>query len=238
MASIKNLAWLRAKLSRKLNFNSTQTDQDFAGPTSNAFAMLDDYINEAYVSEVAGGKIEFGLSQFQLRQSFTWAASAVTKTVPQNLRDQQIIRLEDTTNQSPGELLWVGNDGGMSTTIFWADYSTLQWGSVGPGSARTITAFYVASAVEMENAIDEPWLIPPDHRYLLLWSAACIARAESDERAPEEWLRQRDEYRSKYYSLLARGTITYPLGSTILEPAGGGVSATVSTTAGIGGGIG
>lgn len=234
----RNLAWLRKRLSRKLNFNVTQTDQDFAGPSSNANELLDEYLSEAYSREVTAAKIEISSRPFSQTASFTWAASTVTVQLPQYLVDQQMIRIEDTTDTSPGPVLWVGGDGGQSTMVFWKDRNTLQWGQTGPGSARTITAFYNASAVELTNPLDEPVLIPPDHRHLLVWSAACIARAEADEGAPAEWVRQHMECRSQYHAMLAKGVIAYPLSYFIQDPGAARSSEGASTTAGIGGGIG
>lgn len=218
MADEKNAAWLLDKLSRKLNFNTTQTDQDFAGPSSDANKHLYDYLNEAYIREVNAAKVEVGMQPFILRESLTWAASTQTLTLPDALIDKQIYRLDDETDQVPGVQLWVGHDGGQSTNIAWRDRNTLLWGTTGPGSARTIMALYVAEPGELHNPTDVPFLIPPQHRHLLIWSAAVIARSEADETAPATWLGQLDEARAQYHTLLSRGRIIYPLGYTINEP--------------------
>jgi hypothetical protein len=232
----KNLAWLLDKLARKLNFNVTQTDQDFAGPASDAYKLLKDYLNEAYRREVAAAKVEIGMAPFRLRTTLTWSSSSTTLTVPAYLIDQQIIEVRDETSDTPGPALVIGE--ADTANIYWQSRDTLRWGNSGPGYDVTLGVYFVAAATEMLEALSEPWLIPPDHRDLLLWSAAVIARAEADERVPGAWMEQRDECRSLYHSLLSRKTVTYPLPYTVVEPGFGGSFASVSTTAGIGGGIG
>lgn len=215
---VKNLAWLRAGLQQKLNFNPAQTDQDFQGPSSNLNALLDGYLNEAYILETNLAKIEFGFQPFTLRHTLTWAASSQTLTVPRILLDHQIYKIEDETDAVPGKLLWIGTDGGRSQTIAWRDRDTLQWGSAGPGSARTLTVFYSAAANPLVEASHEPDLIPPQYRHLLIWSAAILGRYESDEEAPMGWIAQREEWRRQYWTLLSRGVVVFPLGYTIMEP--------------------
>jgi hypothetical protein len=237
MAPIKNLAWLRKQLSRKLNFNATQTDQDFAGPASDANDVIDTYLSEAYSREVNAAKIELGFRPFSLTASLTWTASEQTLTVPQYLIDQQMIRIDDETDGVPGNPLWIGTEG-QGTVIRWRDKNTLQWGDVGPGSDRTLTVFYVAAAEALTDPLSEPVLIPPDHRWLLIWQAAIIARAEADEGAPNEWKFQHAECRSQYHHLLGQGVITSPLSYTIKDRSIAASNDGASTTAGIGGGIG
>jgi hypothetical protein len=206
------------KLSRKLNFNITQTSQDFAGPSSDSNKLMYDYLNEAYSREVNAAKIEVGLKPFLAKESLSWAASTQTLTIPDKLIDSQVYRLDDETDSVPGVTLWVGTDGGQNSNVAWSDRTTLIWGTTGPSSARTIMAYYAAEAEELKNPLDVPKLIPYGHRHLLIWSAAIIARTEADEQAPREWVSQLDECRAQYHTLLSRGTIVYPLGYTVNEP--------------------
>jgi len=216
-----NLTRLRFLLSQKLTFNSAQTDQDFAGPSSNRNAILDEYLFEAYTEEVNLAKIEVGYNPFLFRSTLTWSASSQTLMIPRRLLDHQIYRIDDETDSTPGQVLWIGTDGGRTTTVAWRDRDTLQWGTTGPASARTLTAFYSGMANKMTEATQEPDLIPPQYRHLLVWSAAIIGRMEADEMAPPSWLQRRDELRRQFWLLLSRGQVVFPLGYTIMEPAQG-----------------
>lgn len=235
--STKNLAWLRDKVARKLNFNVSQTDQDFAGPASDAYKLIDDYINEAYLLEVNRAKVEIGAQPFRAQHSFTWAASSVTLTLPQHLLDQQMERLDDETDQTPGTTLWV-SDRPSTGSIAWYDRNTLIWGSTGPASARTLKAFYLAAPQELKSPLAEPSLVPPDHRWLIVWSAAIIGRSEADERAPEKWEQHLATTRNDYHALLSRGVIMTP--GYLIKEASPNHTTFVDddSTAGIGGGIG
>lgn len=217
-AETLNLGWLRQELQLLINFNPNQTDQDFAGPSSNANALLDRFLYQAYVKETNAAKLEIGFQEFILRHSLTWTASEQTKVLPRKLIDHQIYKIDDETDSIPGTPLWVGTDGGRSSIVAWRDRNTLQWGSAGPGSDRTLMCFYAASANRLVEASQEPELIPPQYRYLLVWSAAIIARSHSDEAVSPLWLAERAEWRQQYHLLLSRGTIVSPLGYLILEP--------------------
>lgn len=177
-----------------LNFNDTQTDQDFSSK------RLKQTLNLVYTSEINKAKQEGGKDYFTKLYTFTWPASQVTITLPFSLQQADLLGFEDITNTDPGIPVGVGGP-----LVFWKDNKTLQWSSDGPPETLTIRVSYLASPAKMVDDADEPDLIPRDYRELLAWSAACWMRTVGDEGIPQMFAMKLDELRMDYYKQIALG---------------------------------
>lgn len=214
--TIYNLAWLREKVQDKVNFDTSAADQDFVGPSSEPNRLLDDAINEAYQVEVTEAQLEIGVDWLRESVSVTWPAAQVNldlRTVLGN-QDHQIIEIFDETNSTDGVSLWVGESMSHSQ-IRWRDRHTLQWGTTGPADAMTLRISYIATAEVLNTPLAEPTLIPSQYLWLVVWSACVILRDMADEAAPGRWLKQRDEWRTRFHLALAQGKIMRPGTPTI-----------------------
>jgi hypothetical protein len=198
------LAWHRQKVSRIVSFNEGQTDQDFAGPSNDTYAILDDAINEAQRAERNHAVIECGDEWFKVTENFSWPANQVTFAFPTYIDQDSIAELYDVTNDSRG-LPIIPFPRAMQTKIFWLDKGTLQFEQTGPGSDITLQVVYIAQPHDLKDPLDEPDLFPYAHRDLLNWSAACILRDMADEQPPARWIERRDEYRENFHLMLAKG---------------------------------
>ena len=204
--SARNLAWLRTEVSRKLNHNSGQTNQDFAGTTDDTNADLDAFIGEAYDQELEEAMQEAGPDLFAEYSEHIWAASSATFTLPDHLAEADILLVEDVTNDSTGSVLWVTDKSEhYKSEIFPLDRKTWQWGSDGPGSATTIRFTFLPEANELTQPADEPRYIPSRFRWLLVWAAAIIGREDADEQAPAAWMRARDYWRARFHISIGKG---------------------------------
>jgi hypothetical protein len=214
---IRNLAWLRQKVSTKVNFDVTQPDQDFIGPSSDTNQLVDDAINEAYVEEYTNVKLEAAPEWFMQTEEFTWAASEVTldlRTVSLTASNHSVLRMEDITNSVDGDPISIKKSRHHSE-IWWKDRYTLQWGTSGPGEDKTIQITFMPKPKDMRIATDEPDLIPEEHRWLLVWSAAINLRDMADEAAPQGWIQRRDNLRENMILDMAQGKVQRPTGNVI-----------------------
>lgn len=219
MANVRNLQWLRTRVADKINFDVTQPDQDFAGTTSEPNRLIDDALNESYANEYNEAKLEVSPEWFIQDYSFTWPASTSQldlRTINASLTDHSILKLMDETNDSEGEEVWVRKVTHHSP-IMWRNRYTLQWGTEGPGQAKTMRAIYMPEPKEMLDELDEPELIPTEHRWLLVWSACVILRDMADEAAPQRWIQHLQELRERFHLVLAQGKVQRPGGSTIRD---------------------
>lgn len=187
---LRNLAWHRQKVSRIVNFNDGQPDQDFVGDSINdSFGRIDDAINEC-----AGNVRNFLLNnvgQVPLERtvSDTWPSGSVTHTL--NVDPADIISIYDVTNDAVGQPLYTQNKV-YNTLIFWKDGRTLQWGTAGPGSALTLQITYVMNAGELNEPMQEFEFLPYAHRHVINWGAAVLLRTMADESAPQNWTQHYD----------------------------------------------
>lgn len=217
MTDDRNLQWLRNLVADKIRFDSSAPDQDFAGESSDVWKPIDTAINEAYSEEVTKAKLNVDLDRFVMSYTFTWASTVEEYTLPAWVLDRGILRLDDETGGVPGQLLLVRPDEGLGG-LHWRSRDTIRWGTSGPGSDRTIRVRFLAGAYQMSNPLDVPWLIPYDHRWLLVWAACCILRLEADEdKAPRVWMERRDSLRQDYHLLASRGQIALPYSPGIRE---------------------
>ena len=192
---LRNLGWIADKVAYLLQFNPSQSDQDFQGPSSNANKWTWDLINQAYEVEVNNAKLGSIADRFMVTQDMTWTASAVTAMLPEGIRRHGSLRMADVTDDSIGLDLDFNRH-----NIFWKDYRTLQWGTQGPGRATSIRITYLANVVEMTSDSDEPEWVPYSFRRLIVWRAAIIGRIVADDKAPTEWYKQAKEWRENWIS--------------------------------------
>lgn len=200
----RNLQWLRQKVSRYLNFNSTQTDQDFAGSVNDPNALIDDFINEAYRTECNEVMNETSVEHFREVITDSWPQGQLLYILPSFLDPTSILAITDISSSSRGIPLLPQRED-MQTRIFWKDQRTLQYDTTGPGSDLTIQIAYLGQPSEMKDDTDEPYLIPYKFRDLLTWSAVVIARSVGDEAPPKFWVDRRDELRAQLALALSKG---------------------------------
>lgn len=174
-----------------LNFTPDATDQDFTS------LQVKKAINQAYADEVVKAKQCGSRVHFTKFDQITWPASQRVLTFPQDLQQKDLISFTDVTNDDPGHSL--------PGSVFWKDNKTLQWGTSGPASARTIRVYYYAAAETLVNDGDIPELIQPEHHELLMWSAAIRLRLRSDEGAPGPWTQHHRELQLDYWKSTSRG---------------------------------
>jgi len=208
-----NFKDLQDEVSELLNFNSTQTDQDFTT------AQIKNAINRAYAREYGKARQEGSRRHFHTTTELTWPSGSLTLALPDRLKGVQIIKIADVTDDQTGAGYYVVvYDGGDPPTgtpssdgqsligsMFWKDRSTLQWGASGPSEDKTLRFEHMPKAEKMINDDDEPELIPSEHHELLFFSAAIDLRTRADEMAPPSWLAEREELRMDFYKDVSRG---------------------------------
>jgi len=214
MAKAWTLKELTDRLKFLVGFNSNQTDQDFIGPATDVDLHFRDTLNEAYVDEVEEVVQNADPRYFYRVLQVTWPAASLQYTLPAGLRDANIIKMTDVTNNVIGEDIAISDrsEGGF---VFWYDNETLQWGTVGPAAARTIDITFQADPKEMQLDSEVPELIPEKFRHLLVWSAGLKLRAIADEQVPPEWTRQRNAIRERLIKGLAMGRPIHSGGNAI-----------------------
>jgi hypothetical protein len=180
-----------------INFTSA-ADQDFT------LNQVKKAINRAYEREVLRAQQAGYRLWFHKTDEFTWPASSVTRELPSGLQQALILTLEDVTDVDPGTPL--------PHEVHWKDNRTLQWGQEGPASARTVRATYYARPTALVNDGDEPELIPPEQRMLLVWSSAVLIRQKADEGAPQDWKDELREARFDFWKAISRGRPYYGSG--------------------------
>tara|TARA_R100000700_G_scaffold40810_1_gene57824 strand:+ start:784 stop:1461 length:678 start_codon:yes stop_codon:yes gene_type:complete len=211
-----NFKELQDEVSDLLNFNSSQTDQDFTT------SQIKKSINRAYQRETTKARQEGSSSHFKARTDITWPSGSLTFSLPERLKGAQIIKITDITeNQSGSGFYIVVYDGGdpgppdygtpawdnqtILGSVFWRDRNTLQWGEDGPSEDKTLRVDFLSRAETLINDDDVPELVPIEHHELLFYSAAIDLRTRADEAAPVEWLRQQMELRIDFHKDVSRG---------------------------------
>ena len=201
---LRNLAWHRTEIARIVNFKTGEPDQDFAGPANAPWEKIDAAFNEAQTLERNFALQEGNYSSFLATQQFTWAASAVTFTLPSYIDRESIHSMYDVTSDSSGIPMNV-TPRAANRKIWWLNNTTLQWSTTGPGSAATIEIVYLREAAPLTEPTQES-IIPYNHRHLLNWSAAVILIETADQKAPDSWLVRLAEYREIFHLALSRGS--------------------------------
>ena len=188
---------LQDEVSELLNFNSSQTDQDFTT------SQIKKAINRAYAREYRKARQEGVRQWFAATVQLTWTSGSTTFTLPDSVKRNQIIHVIDVTNNDPGYTL-VFDDRGFLGDLHWKDRNTLQWGTDGPSEDKTLRIEYMAEPEEMSADADEPKLVSRDHHELIAYSAAIDLRTRADEVAPQSWLFERQELRIDFYKDVSR----------------------------------
>jgi hypothetical protein len=198
-----NFTELQDRLKFILNFNDTQTDQDFTN------ARIKQALNFSYESEINRAQAEGSRRYFRAVREIEWVADELTYTLAYPLDQRGLIRITDITNTDPGYAL-VFDENGFHGDVFWKDRNTIQWGTQGPNAGKTLRVEFYTRPIAMVEDNDEPELIPPQFRELLLWSAACWLRdiADDDMGTPQSWQRRLDEWRIDFWKYLSRGRPT------------------------------
>ena len=195
-----------------LNFNASQTDQDFT------LAQVKNAINRAYRREYVRARQEGSRRYFISTTDVSWVAGSATLELPTRLQGAQVIRITDVTSNSPGSEL-VFSDFGNVGDLFWLNRNTLQWGQSGPGSTKTLRFEYFPKITKMIEDDDEPDLVPSEHHDIIFWSAAIDLRNRADEMAPQAWLIERESLRMDLWKDISKNrphtdtigiTTTYP----------------------------
>lgn len=199
-----NLGQIRNGLSYLVNFNTGQTDQDFIGPAAYANQRLDDAINEAYIEECALGKSNGSRDWFRRTHPMTWTANAATMPIPFAVKDKDIEVIRDDTSTTPGPVVTFWSSVTEGSGLYRSDMDNWGWYPT-PGSAKTLTIYYIAEPVELTQNGDIPDLIPPAHRRLLIWSAGIILKTIADEDAPARWLMRQENLRFLFHKTLSMG---------------------------------
>lgn len=202
-----NLLELRDRLSWMIDFNATQTDQDFRGPSGDANRRVNDEINLAYRREVEEAK-KVREMHFKRKHSFTWTANASTLDIPEGLKDCRIFRIRDNTDVNPGPILSVWDEGDDGNGFYVYDNDTWGWYPA-PSSARTLVAEYLAESGWLKADADEPALIPRRHRELIVLSAAInmhMVAPITDTKTFKDWQNRLYELRFAWHKEVARGS--------------------------------
>lgn len=198
MTSI-DFKYCQDELSDLLNFTAGVVDQNFTT------AQLKKALNRAYKREVRKGKVEGHSAWYKVGQVETWPSGQQTFDLPNGLDQRNILRVYDQTDNDPGIPLDIASEGN-SGRMFFKDRNTLQWsGQGGPGQDKTLNFVYTADATEMVSDGDEPFLIPPENRELLWYSAAVDLRERADEVAPGSWHQKLSDAQMDYWKVVSRG---------------------------------
>ena len=215
---------LRTDLQFMIGFNLGQTNQDFAGNLTvggTTLSQIDWAINKAYQRELEMAIQNGTIAWFKNHTTFIWPAGQLTIVPAIDVTQNQIIRFIDETGGLPGYELIVAATQDFGG-VFWLDYQTLQWGTVGPGAAVTIGVEYIVSAEQLVNATDTPKWIPPQHHSVISWSAACLLREIADEMAPQSWYKGLQDRRESFWSYVSAGKPFYGHEHSADTPDGGG----------------
>jgi|TARA_Y100000310_G_scaffold20944_1_gene20268 hypothetical protein len=188
---------LQTETKELLNFNASQTDQDFT------LAQVKNAINRAYRREYVRARQEGTRRFFITTTNVVWPASQATLELPNNLQGAQIVRVCDVTSSTPGTEL-IFSDYGNVGDLHWLNRNTLQWGTGGPSSEKTIQFEYFPGITKMIQDDDEPDLIPSEHREIIFWSSAIDLRNRADEMAPQAWLFERENLRMDFWKEISK----------------------------------
>ena len=192
-----NFGELKSETGELLNFNAGQTEQDFTA------SQIGKAVNRAYRREYVRARQE-GVRRFFLSATdVVWPASPAVLPLPKRLIGAQLLRVMDITSGSPGSERVFSEDVATGD-LAWADRGSLQMGTSGPGSAKTLRFFYFPSAEALVNDDDVPGLISEEHHELIFYSAAIDLRNRADEVAPQAWLFERESLRQDFWKDISR----------------------------------
>ena len=192
-----NFKELQDETSELLNFNSGQTDQDFTA------SQIKNAVNRAYKREYVRARQEGVRRFFITATDVVWPAGAATLELPERLAGAQLIRVTDVTS-GPLVAELIFSDNGSVGDLHWANRNTLQMGTSGPSSEKTLRFQYFPGVTKLVTDDDEPSMIPEEHHELVFYSAAIDLRNRADEIAPQAWVFERESLRQDFWKDISR----------------------------------
>lgn len=212
-----DVQWLRDEVARLLDFDSTQADQAYAGGTNDVWSTIDAALTRAYTKIVNETKLEVPHAHFKMNLSITWPASQQTYVLPDDIATANLLSFWDVTDSDMGIKMFI-YDTPVGVSLYWKDYKTIQWGTEGPPSARTLKLDYIANPEELNTPAQVPVLVPYRHRHLLMWEGAIQARLEADEdNIPRLWLSEAGQCMQRYIVDLSKGKLQFSNRARILD---------------------
>jgi hypothetical protein len=193
MTKIRNLEWLRDGVDRKLNMDRSQPDQALTGTTDDEYDQVDEALNEAAENLLEDIRVKIDPTLLLEFDTYTWPSDQLTFELPPQITSDALYAIEDITDADPGTFLYIF-DRGMDyhPTVFWLRSNTLQWGTSGAPSEKSLRFFYYPLAQDMKKPGDEPTGIPPRYRRLLIQDAAISLREDMEDTAPTAWYNRRN----------------------------------------------
>lgn len=181
-----------------LNTDTALPHQDFTR------AKLLTLLNMAYRQAFKYAMIHSPKEWQQGSVDITWPASQAELELPVGLQSKNILDIRNITSDSVGYQVAVAH-GPNYHDVFFKDYKTLQYRTDGWTTAQTLRVTYRIEPERLELESQEPTLIPPYHRDLLVLGTAILARQQVDEGSPPAWQKTYDEYLLAYTKLMSRG---------------------------------
>ena len=195
-----NLQEMRSELAFRLNFKEDEADQDFQE------SRLNRALNLSYRREVNKAHLNGPQNWFKQSASFTWSASQLTVSLPGNVDQHNLIDIYDTTSDTTGSRVIVGNEVDSAADMFWSSRNTLQWSGsdTGPSSDCTFRVDYLALAETLSDDEDEPQLIPRQHHDLIVVGAEEFLLNKADGAAPQSTREELKSSREEFWKFLSK----------------------------------
>lgn len=185
---IRNLAWLRKRTAKWVQFDPDEADEAFSGPQGAPWETIDEAINETYKTCILDAAERIDPDYFKFSVSDTWPAADVSRQLPASISRTSLLYILDITNGLPGIKLEPTGGYNGSSEIYWSGMNVLTWGSVGPGGDSILQFTYRAVPQELVEPLQEPDLLPYEFRDMLHIGAAIKLREEADEdNVPDSW---------------------------------------------------
>jgi hypothetical protein len=169
---IKNLDWLRKRVSWVIRFDPLAADEAFAGPQSDPWLYVDQAINWRYkrvIDEVASA---IDPDFFKVSDTIKWPIGQQNLPVTSTLDRTMILDYRLVTNGFPGQQITPTAGYTFSSEIYWSSNNVLTWGNTGPVQEELLMITHVGVAKDMSEPMDEPWLLSYSFRDMLSDGAA------------------------------------------------------------------
>jgi hypothetical protein len=140
----------------------------------------------------------------QVTVDITWPANQNTFELPSGLAQKNIIDIRNVTSDDVGYQMPIGHSPGFHE-VFWKDYKTLQYGVDGYPNNQVLRVLYRAEPEELITESQEPSLVPPYHRDVLILGTCLLARQQADESYPPAWRQEYEQLLLGYTKLMSRG---------------------------------
>ena len=198
-----NFIELQDKLDFWLNADSTASDQMFT--VANKKTALN------FVQKTIFNKLQNEVTRenFKTYTDITWPASQVTLVVPNGIEPSNIIHVRDITASTLGPVMHIDQLPELSTP-HWADRRTMQWGTAGPSSAKTLRVTHYAIPSDMVSDGDTPALLPLQHHELIPLSAVIHLYEVAQIQAPAQWYAAQYAMTQDAIKSMSKGKPQYP----------------------------